>query len=1052
MKRALTTCLMIALLACLPVQGAVEDFTEWTEVDSANWITVTDPNLITVTAMPASQISYVYRDMGAGYFAGDLEARARVKVTAGNNLSLLGVIGLSQTPADWQNLVWSAQDAIGVYWRTHSTTQRIYLDCMSNGVRSYQTLDVALNTEYYLKFLRDHDGGVNGTGRLTLYVTTGGYYGAGGSLVGTLTVDVPVGEQNAYRYAMTAYSMTNQGSSSTITGTVSDLYLAIPGGTGETPAEPQPGEDDPGEEGVPSEHGPYYVSPLGNNDADGCTPITPWRTIAYALANADLHATESYNVIYLMAGDHGSVSLTSKTWSSDSWSNEWRIQGLAGAYLTQLAISGFHDAYLDFNDVDITRTAVHAKSGRLIALTNTSDIKIRGGTLTGYWSTTDGELTTGYSIYILASGAGYIENIEIDGVTTNYSWDSIVIQGGGGNSVRNGLVVKNCTIKNWNQSGLFALWNQAARASNDPVQWLYNTIVEMNVSRVASSVSGPPHSTCLQVRGDNLIIRGNRGTNHGGSGGVRFYEDDGPFSEMTVEDNIFYAPGGVSTTAGFFQCGESVRIANNTFISGLRTGSNAAAYRYAGGVVLGVSSAVTPDIEFANNIVVGLLDLGGTSLDVITGGNNLLYSVFRSGSFLSAMEPNDIIVVKGISGPIQTGYTVSSFETAGEIFLGSSDFAAYFATTGNRPIDFSVFALPADSPAVDAGRPSMGSTYDVIGATRDEDPDIGAYEYVAESAPDKARNPIPANGATNVAVGTLLEWSGPAENWDVYVGISPTAMVYQGNQQARSLLYAMAYGTTYYWRVDANNIYGKTTGNTWNFTAETGVPSSASNPNPANNSTNVAVSRNLTWTAVVPATFYVVYLNGEFLTTTTSSSVSVSLAYDRTYTWQVESVGPGGTVNGPVWAFSTVKSESDPEVPILPGSSPGSRVWSPYEASTRPDFRSRRYLTPYESLHVAELIKAPAEPGTYVVDPYLTGYLERIVIVAEGDDTQWSLHIADSSGAVLFGDTALDMTAGVVSYDGQRIPFRGGLHITIGDMVIADRLEIYAYVWEIFTK
>jgi len=201
---------------------------------------------------------------------------------------------------------------------------------------------------------------------------------------------------------------------------------------------------------------------------------------------------------------------------------------------------------------------------------------------------------------------------------------------------------------------------------------------------------------------------------------------------------------------------------------------------------------------------------------------------------------------------------------------------------------------------------------------------------------------------------------------------------------------------------------------------------------PANGQTNVAVSRNLTWPAASGASSYAVYLDGALLATTTTRSVAVTLAYDTTYTWRVDAIGPGGTTTGSTMTFSTVAiatvDPDPPGLPDLPGL--GRRYVVPTPVASRSDRMTSRYSTQYEGLRAEEVTLT--ESGVFAIET-TSGYLEGIVVLPEGSDTSWSLTVADAWGAQLFSDT-LDMTEGVVAWYGQRLPFVEGLQITVDDL------------------
>lgn len=89
--------------------------------------------------------------------------------------------------------------------------------------------------------------------------------------------------------------------------------------------------------------------------------------------------------------------------------------------------------------------------------------------------------------------------------------------------------------------------------------------------------------------------------------------------------------------------------------------------------------------------------------------------------------------------------------------------------------------------------------------------------------PSKATNPSPNNGAIDQPLNLVLSWSdgGGATSYDVYFGTdsTPDSSKYKGNQTSTTFNPGTLYnGTTYYWRVDAKNAQGTTTGDIWSFT------------------------------------------------------------------------------------------------------------------------------------------------------------------------------------------------------------------------------------------
>lgn len=91
-----------------------------------------------------------------------------------------------------------------------------------------------------------------------------------------------------------------------------------------------------------------------------------------------------------------------------------------------------------------------------------------------------------------------------------------------------------------------------------------------------------------------------------------------------------------------------------------------------------------------------------------------------------------------------------------------------------------------------------------------------------ETPPLIAKNPNPANEATNVIVSSNLVWAngGGAANYNVYFGTdNPPSNVLDGiNTTSTSVDIAeLEYNTTYYWKIDSFNDFGNIEGDIWSF-------------------------------------------------------------------------------------------------------------------------------------------------------------------------------------------------------------------------------------------
>ncbi len=98
--------------------------------------------------------------------------------------------------------------------------------------------------------------------------------------------------------------------------------------------------------------------------------------------------------------------------------------------------------------------------------------------------------------------------------------------------------------------------------------------------------------------------------------------------------------------------------------------------------------------------------------------------------------------------------------------------------------------------------------------------DRGTFYTVGR--PSKPINPSPSNGAP---INTNVSWSngGGATSYLVYFGTdsTPDSGEYKGEQSGTSYdPGTLAYSTTYYWRIDAKNSAGTTTGDVWSFRTE----------------------------------------------------------------------------------------------------------------------------------------------------------------------------------------------------------------------------------------
>jgi len=127
--------------------------------------------------------------------------------------------------------------------------------------------------------------------------------------------------------------------------------------------------------------------------------------------------------------------------------------------------------------------------------------------------------------------------------------------------------------------------------------------------------------------------------------------------------------------------------------------------------------------------------------------------------------------------------------------------------------------------------------------------------------------------------------------------------------------------TTYQWRVDTYNGADRlTTGDTWQFSTLTN-PTKATNPSPANGSTQRPLGQVLSWTRPSSATSCDVWFGPsgnmtKVLSATTATTYDPpSLVHSTVYQWRIDTKNAAGTTTGDVWQFTTVTPPAAPTTP-----------------------------------------------------------------------------------------------------------------------------------------
>jgi hypothetical protein len=212
-----------------------------------------------------------------------------------------------------------------------------------------------------------------------------------------------------------------------------------------------------------------------------------------------------------------------------------------------------------------------------------------------------------------------------------------------------------------------------------------------------------------------------------------------------------------------------------------------------------------------------------------------------------------------------------------------------------------------------------------------------AFQFGSFVRPGFARAPSPADGAQDVLPDAILSWlpGSYAASQDVYFGTdysdvneantTETRDVYAGSQSVGDTNYAPAgdleYEQAYYWRIDSVNETTIWQGDVWSFTVCRGR---ASDPSPADGTTDMPLQVQLSWSPGYVAASHDVYLGTSWIAVSEANSSSdeykttqsignetydaCGLSLAGTYYWRIDEVNPGyEDVKGDVWSFSTIQ-------------------------------------------------------------------------------------------------------------------------------------------------
>ncbi len=216
----------------------------------------------------------------------------------------------------------------------------------------------------------------------------------------------------------------------------------------------------------------------------------------------------------------------------------------------------------------------------------------------------------------------------------------------------------------------------------------------------------------------------------------------------------------------------------------------------------------------------------------------------------------------------------------------------------------------------------------------------------------------------------------------------------------------LARGTTYYWRVTANNSAG-TSGwsNVWNFSTLPNAPAVPALASPPDQSTSEPTTISLSWTASQGALTYHLQVSAsptfatnivDDSTITATSSQVRSLASSTTYYWRVSATNDGGTSSWPApWRFTTGSAvqPTGPDLVSPPDGSTGlpatvTLQWNSlvtatsYEVQVSLTASFSALVTDSSGLGGTSMVLGALQPGT--------AYYWRVRGIVVAAPTQWS--------------------------------------------------------------
>lgn len=554
----------------------------------------------------------------------------------------------------------------------------------------------------------------------------------------------------------------------------------------------------------------YYLDAINGNDTLGNgSTASPWKT----LSKAQSQATDG-DTVKLRNGEYGAFIETGRSTNRTDW-------------ITYMADDG-HTPVLSYiklsNEIYGTAKDYYLKFDGLNAIMPEPDPLPPQGT--GYWQTDSERL-----VRIFKANYAIVQNCTLVGWNkycshgakayrcSNVSFlnneQHTTLGGMHGEGMHNWTVSGNYIHNMGEGSGLRIINNPITGEPPTNVVWENNHLYDMGGSATADDPYFPWQpaadyhmGSLFAIKSPNVTMRGNI-AHYGGSQGIYFYNGYDPYSNMVIENNLFYDTGclvdfdpdpeqtdyrAFTGRTTLQRINGSCIVRNNTFI-GRVTDSGLGKYDilnryYAGTLTVSFEPGFDGNgFVFYNNIIVGqwsLPDPTDESLNNYLENNNIFWEQGGNSGTRNKLGDNTFFAVWRLGAPtyMLQGYP-NYFEKIGESAVNTTQYnyvndgvTAFFvnpgfytgsvgdcADAGRTDLDYSLadgspgvnFGDPYNQPSDSLGTVGPDGFIGNDGVARDENHhSAGCYEY-SPTDPNDYWPSIPIGGKT-VNENELLEF------------------------------------------------------------------------------------------------------------------------------------------------------------------------------------------------------------------------------------------------------------------------------------------------------